>query len=107
MHSSPRLGSKLLELAHQPPAVGAPLDHEPSIKTSRAVVRESEEVESLAAPGVALFAQLACKLSELDEAFLLLVERQLELCQTLLEVCQHPPHVGLVLKAHHEIVAVA
>jgi hypothetical protein len=79
VHSSPRLRSEFLELAHQAPAIGTPLDHEPSIETPRTVVREPEEVEGLAASGAALFAQFARKVAELDEARLPLVECKLEL----------------------------
>jgi hypothetical protein len=47
------------------------------------------------------------ELSELDEARLLLEERELELSQTLPKFNQHAPRFALVLKANHEVVAVA
>ena len=35
------------------------------------------------------------------------MERQLKLRKTLLEIGHHPSRLGLVLKAHHKVVAVA
>src|SRR5208282_916205 len=106
MHPPPRLNTQFFKLSRKPYAVGAALDHEPSVPTPRTVVRKAQEPERVAAVRAAFSAQLTWALAELNQACLLLVERELELRQTLLEVDQHPARVGLVLKAQHEVITV-
>ena len=58
VHSPPRLGTKFFELAGEPLAVGAALDHETPVPARRTIMRKAQEPKRLAAMCAALPAQL-------------------------------------------------
>jgi hypothetical protein len=58
VHSPPRLGTKFFELAREPLAVGAALNHEAPVPAPRTIMRKAQEPKRLAAMSAALPAQL-------------------------------------------------
>src|SRR5260370_25941552 len=79
MHPPPRLNTQFFKLPREPHAVGAAFDHETPVPTPRTIVRKTQEPERLATSSAAPAPQLTCQLAELDEAWLLLLQLDLEL----------------------------
>src|SRR5208337_1395133 len=88
-----------------------PLCHTPELEASAVplgggVVREPQEVEHLGLALATPSPAFGRKLAELDQASLLRVQAQRELCQPLFEIVQKSPRIALVLEANDRVVRV-
>src|SRR5512147_614398 len=103
VHVSPRFLAQRPQLACQALALRLALHDEPAVPGPPAVVGEAEKGERAGSPLAALPSSQGRQPAELDQARLVLVERQTELGQPFLEVRQHPPGIRSALEAHHEV----
>ncbi len=71
-----------------------------------AVMGEAEEGEGLRTPLATLLSGHGRKPAKRDQPRLVLVHRQAELGQPILEVDHHPPGIARALEAHHEVVGI-
>ena len=83
VHQPPRLLAQRRQLARQALALRLVLDDEPAVPGPPAVVGEAEKGEGLRTPLAALLSSHGRKAAELDQARLVLVQRQAELGQPL------------------------
>src|SRR3984893_14773118 len=107
MHQPPPLLAQRLQLARQALALRLVLHDEPAVPRPPAVVGEAEEGEDHRSPLAALPPSQSREPAELDQSRLVLVQRQAEVTQSLLEGTDHLPCIGLALEAHHEVVGIA
>ena len=94
VHQPPRLLAQRLQLARQALALRLVLHDEPAVPGPPAVVGEAEKGEGFRSPLATLLSSQGRKPAKLDQPRLVLVERQAELGQPLLEVDQHPLRIG-------------
>ena len=107
MHQPPRLPAQRRQLARQALALRLVLDDEPAVPGPPAIMGEAEEGEGFRTPLATLLSRHGRKPAERDQPRLVLVQRQAELGQPLLEVDHHPPRIDRALEAHHEVVGIA
>src|SRR5260370_16177905 len=74
-----------------------------AVPGSPAVMGEAEEGEGLRTPLATLLSGHGRKPAKRDQPRLVLVHRQAELGQPILEVDHHPPGIARALEAHHEV----
>src|SRR6266849_3131637 len=107
VHQPPGFLAQRLQLARQTLALSLVLYDEPAVPCPPAVVGEAEEGEAHRSPLAALPSSQSREPAELDQSRLVLVQRQAEMAQSLIEGAEHLPCIGLGLEAHHEVVGIA
>src|SRR5512135_2295040 len=107
MHPPPHFETKLFGLADHSFPLCLPSNDKPSVQGLVAVVREAQEVERFGTPQSPFCSALGSEPAEHQQPGLVLVQRQPELGQSLLEGRHHPARIALVLEAHHKVVGVA
>jgi len=107
VHPPSHLKAHPFELADHPLSLCLPPDDEAPIQGFVAVVRKAQKIERLGTTKPAFRPAFGGEPAEHEQTGLVLVQRQPEPGQSLLEGRHHPACVALVLEAHDEGVGVA